>query len=370
MTSTPQEEDGLTRKQIQLGLVAIFAVYGTMSYFIQTMNIARPKIAADLNGMSLYSLAVSIPSLVGAFVTLVFGKLSDMYGRRIMLVISVTCCLIGTILGALSPNYIFLIVASAISALGTGSMIPLTFAVVGDIFPPQKRGKWIGLLRIPTGVFSLIGPTLGGWLVDNFSWRYIYWMALPFLVACLILVPLGVPSNINKETKRKIDILGCIFVAVASSTLIIGFSFAGDRYPWLSPQIIGLLVGSLLFWTLFLHTENRAKEPILDPLVLHNRSFLTIAVATLLSFFSNMGILMYFPMFLQGVQGISTTTSGQIITPFSVLLAFIGVPVGFLLSRGGKFKWMYVLGFGILTADMFAMTLFTEQTPIYLSVIA
>jgi MFS family permease len=127
---------------------------------------------------------------------------------------------------------------------------------------------------------------------------------------------------------------------------------------------------SLVFWIFFLRTENRAEEPILDPLVLRNRSFLTIAVATLLSFFSNMGIMMYFPMFLQGVQSISTTRSGQIITPYSVLLSFIGVPVGFLLSRGGKFKWMYVLGFGILTADMLAMALFKEQTPIYLSVVA
>jgi MFS family permease len=370
MTQALQTEYGFTRKQITLGLVAIFTVYGTMAYFIQTMNIARPKIAADLNGMSLYSLAVSIPSLVGAFVTLVFGKLSDMYGRRIMLIIAVTCCLIGTILGALSPNYIFLIVASAISALGTGSMVPLTFAVVGDLFPPEKRGKWIGLLRIPTGIFSLIGPTLGGWLVDNLSWRYIYWFASPFLVACLILVPLGIPSAVNPEAKRKVDVLGCVLVAIASSTLIIGFSFAGDKYPWASPHIIGLLLTSLLFWILFLHTENGAKEPILDPLVLRNRSFLTIAIATVLSFFSNMGILMYFPMFLQGVQSISTTISGQIITPFSVLLSFIGVPVGFLLSRGGKFKWMYVLGFGILTADMFAMTLLKEQTPMYWSVVA
>jgi MFS family permease len=293
-----------------------------------------------------------------------------MYGRRIMLIISVTYCLIGTILGAISPNYIFLIVASAISAIGTGSMIPLTFAVVGDLFPPEKRGKWIGLLRIPTGVFSLIGPTFGGWLVDNLSWRYIYWLALPFLAACLILVPRGIPSVVRSESKHKIDVRGCAWVAIASSTLIIGFSLAGDKYPWLSPHIIGLLLVSLVSWILFIHTENRAEEPILDPLVLYNRSFLTIAIATLLSFFSNMGIMMYFPMFLQGVQGISTTISGQIITPYSVLLSFIGVPVGFLLGRGGRFKWMYVLGFGILTADMFAMILFKEQTPIHLSVVA
>ncbi len=370
MSQSAQTEYGFTQKQVNLGLVAIFAVYGTMAYFMQTMNIARPKIAADLNGMSLYSLAVSIPSLVSAFVTLVFGKLSDIYGRRVMLLISVIFSLTGTLLGALSPNFIFLIVASMISALGTGAMMPLTFAVIGDLFPPEKRGKWIGLLRIPTGVFSLIGPTLGGWLVDNFSWRYIYWIALPLLVVCLLIVPKGVPALIHQGTKRKIDVLGCVLVAIASSTLIIGFSFAGDKCPWGSPQVFGLLLVSLVFWALFLRTENRVEEPILDPLVLHNRSFLTIATATLFSFFAQMGILMYFPMFLQGVQSISTMRSGQIITPYSVLMAFVGVPVGFLLGKGRKYKWMYVAGFGILTADMFAMTFFTEQTPILWSIVA
>ncbi len=369
MSQATQTEYGFTRKQINLGLVAIFAVYGTMAYFVQTLNIARPKIAADLNGMALYSLAVSIPSLVSAFVTLVFGKLSDIYGRRIMLMVSVIFCTIGTILGAISPNFIFLIVAGVVSALGTGSMMPLTFAVVGDLFPPEKRGKWIGMLNIPTGVFSLIGPTLGGWFVDNLSWRYLYWIALPLLVVCLLTVPVGVPSIINRGAKRKIDILGCILVAIASSTLIIGFSFAGDKYPWGSPQVIGLLVVSLLFWVLFLRTENRVDEPILDPLVLRNRSFLTVALATLFSFFGQMGIMMYFPMFLQGVQSISAMRSGQIITPYSVLMSFIGVPVGFLLGRTGKFKWMYILGFGILTADMFAILLFTEQTPVFWSIV-
>jgi MFS family permease len=370
MSQSPQTEYGFTQKQINLGLIAIFAVYGTMAYFVQTMNIARPKIAADLNGMSLYSLAVSIPSLVGAFVTLVFGKLSDIYGRRIMLLVSLVFCLIGTLLGAISPNFIFLIVAGVISALGTGAMVPLTFAVVGDLFPPEKRGKWIGLLRIPTGVFSLIGPTLGGWFVDNLSWRYLYWIAVPLLVVCLVIVPAGVPSVIRQAAKRKIDILGCVLVAIASSTLIIGFSFAGSKFPWGSPQTLGLLSVSLAFWILFLRTENHVEEPILDPLVLRNRSFLTVAVATLLSYFGQMGIMMYFPMFLQGVQSISTTRSGQFITPYSLFMAFVGVPVGFMLAKGGKFKWMYVVGFGILSVDISAMVFFTEQTPTLWSIVA
>jgi len=368
MAQTQQTEYGFTQKQINLGLIAIFAVYGSMAYFVQTLNIARPKIAADLNGMSLYSLAVSIPSLISAFVTLASGKLSDIYGRRIILHISVIFCLIGTVLGAISPNFIFLIATGAISAIGTGAMMPLTFAVIGDLFPPEKRSKWIGMLHIPTGIFSLIGPTLGGWFVDNLGWRYLYWIAVPLLIACLLIVPVGVPSIINQGAKRKIDVLGCVLVAIASSTLIIGFSLA-DKYPWASPQIIGLLAVSLVFWILFFRTENHVEEPILDPLVLRNRSFLTVAIATLFSFFGQMGIMMYFPMFLQGVQSISTTRSGQIITPYSVLMSFIGVPAGFLLAKSGKFKWMYILGFGILTADLFGIIFFTEQTPIFWSIV-
>lgn len=186
----------------------------------------------------------------------------------------------------------------------------------------------------------MIGPTLGGWFVDNLSWRYLYWIAAPLLIACVLIIPVGVPSIVNQGVKRKIDLRGCVLVAIASSTLIIGFSFAGTKYPWGSPQVIGLLLVSMVFWVLFLRTENHVEEPILDPLVLRNRSFLTVAIATLFSFFGQMGIMMYFPMFLQGVQSISTTRSGQIITPYSVLMAFIGVPVGFFLGRSGKFKWM------------------------------
>jgi len=219
-----------SRKQIVWGLVAIFAVYGTMAYSVQTMTIARPKIAADLDGLSLYAWSVSIPSLIMALVTIIFGKFSDMYGRRIMLMIALIASFMGTVLSALSPNFILLIVASAIAALGAGAMMPLVFAVVGDLFPPAQRSKWVGLLNIPLGVFTLIGPALGGFVVDTLNWRYLYWMAIPLLVVCLVTVPVGVPSRMNRDSKRKIDVKGCIFVALASSTTILGFSFAGKTF--------------------------------------------------------------------------------------------------------------------------------------------
>ncbi|NLT68359.1 MAG: MFS transporter [Acidobacteria bacterium] len=367
--SQEAQEYGFSRRQVTLGLVAIFAVYGTMAYFLQTLTVARPKMAADLDGMSLYAWAVSIPSLFSAFVTLIFGKLSDIHGRRIMLLVSVILLLVGTILSAISPTFTFLIFASVVVALGTGAMMPLVFSVVGDLFPPAQRGKWIGLLNIPVGFFALVGPTLGGWVTDNLNWRYLFWLSIPLLIVCLVTVPVGVPSIVNRGAKGKIDVLGCVLIAIASSATILGLSFAGTHH-WKSLEVLGLLSVSVIFWIAFFVAEARIKAPILDPAMFRNRAFVTVAVATLLSFFGQMAILMYFPMFLQGVQGISATVSGQIITPYSVLMAFIGVPVGFLLTKSRRFKWMYIVGFGILTADMFGIIFFTSETPVVWSVIA
>jgi len=346
-----------------LGLVAIFALYGTSAYFIHTLNIARPKMAADLDGMALYSWSISLPGLASAFVALIFGKFSDMYGRRIMLLVSLAFFLLGAIFCAVSPTFVLLIAANAVMRVGAGAVMPLCLAVIGDMFPLAERSKWIGLLHIPSGFFALVGPTLGGWFVDNLTWRHLYWMGVPILILCIILVPKGIPP-LAKKVAHKIDVRGMLLLAVASSATIIGFSFAGDKYPWASAQIIGLLGVALLFWILFIRAENEAEEPILDPQVFKNRIFLTVAISAFLSFFGQVGMMMYFPLFLQGVQGISAMVSGQIITPYSVLMAFIGVPVGFLLAKSKRYKWMYILGFSILTVDMFGLIFFTAETPI------
>ena len=353
-----------SKKQILWGLVAAFAVYGTMAYSVQSLNIARPKIAAALDGMALYGWSVSIPSLIMALVTIIFGKFSDMYGRRVMLMIALISAFVGTVMSALSPNFIFLIVASAIVALGAGAMMPLTFAVIGDLFPPEERGKWVGLLNIPLGIFTLTGPVLGGFIVDTLSWRYLFWLTLPLLAVCLVTVPIGVPSFKNRDSSRKIDIKGCIWAALASSTTIICFSFAGTTYPWLSVQIVGLLALSVVFWVVFLRIESGATEPVLDLAVLRNRTFRSVAVATFFSSFGTMGIMMYFPMFLQGVQSLSTTRSGFITIPFGFLAAFMGIPIGYMVAKSGRFKWMYLVGYGTLTASMFGLIFFNAGTPV------
>jgi MFS family permease len=201
----------------------MFAVYGTMSYFIETINVARPRMAADLDGMSLYAWSVSIPNLVSTFAALIFGKFSDIYGRGIMLEVSMGFALVGTVLSAISPTFVFLIAASVVAALGSGAMMPLAFSVVGDMFPPTKRSRWIGLLNIPAGVFAMVGPTLGEWFADNLSWRCLYWISLPLLIFCIVVVPIGIPP-VRSASRGKLDVAGCILVAIASSTTILGLS--------------------------------------------------------------------------------------------------------------------------------------------------
>ena len=189
----PQEHplpDGRDRKNVVFGLAAVFLVCMTMSYFIQALNIARPKIAATLDGMSLYAWSVSIPALVSAFTALIFGKLSDMYGRRIMFLLSVIFALLGTLLCIFSTSFVFLIAALAVASVGLGTSMPLGMAVLGDLFPPVERSKWIGLLNIPMGIAALCGPTLGGWFADTMGWSAVFWSIVPLLVLCLALVPL------------------------------------------------------------------------------------------------------------------------------------------------------------------------------------
>jgi MFS family permease len=346
------------------GLVAVFLLYGVLGYYIQALNIARPKIASAFDSIALISWSVSIPALIGAFVTLLYGKLSDMYGRRIIMLISIIFALIGNILAALSPNFYFLIAATTIASLGVGGMVPLIMAVVGDMFPPVKRSYWIGLLNIPMGIATFLGPYLGGKLPDTFGWSYVFWAAIPFFFIGLLLIPIGIPRLASSGIKHKIDYRGCLLAILASSTTIVGFSFAGDIYPWASLEIIGLLGISLVFWILFFQSESSAKEPILDPTVLRNRSFFTVAVSTFLSSFGQMAMMVYFPVFLQGVLGTSATLSGKVFTPFIAMMAFVGVPVGFLLGKTKRYKYLYIIGFAIATVQMFGTFLLTADSHI------
>lgn len=347
----------------RLELAAVFVAYFTSFFVLNGLNVAMPRIAADLNGMPNYAWAISIPALASAFVILIFGKLSDMYGRRILLLVSTGLIIIGAILCATSQTFALLIVALGILGMGQGAIQPLSFSVLGDMYAPAERSMWAGLLNISSGITALIAPTLSGWLVDNLSWRYIFWLDVPLALLAGMIVLIGLPVLAKRETHR-IDVKGSIYLALATSTMILGISWAGNTYAWASAQIIGLLGFSVVSWVLFLRAETKAPEPMLDPQVLTNRTFITASVTALISFFGITSIMVYYPLFLQGVQAHSATLSGKIITPFSVLMTIIGIPTGFLIAKTKRYKWMFVGGYGILTIVMFGMVALEADTPV------
>lgn len=369
----PQDKIGVENQQssaktVLLGLSAVFLTYFLTYLLILGLGIASPMIAADLNGMDLFAWAISLPALAMAFATMFFGKLSDMYGRRNMLLTSLSFFLVGSILAAVSQSFVFNIVARIINGLGLGALSALCFSVIGDLYAdPAKRSKWTGFLNISAGVAAAFGPVLVGIITDNLSWRYFFWITVPMAFVCMILVAIGVPG-LKERTEHKIDFTGAILLAVASSSMILGVSFT-DRRPWISFHVLGLLIISLVFWYLFISVERKAEEPILDPQVFTNRTFLIAAVAAFLSFFGFIGILNYFPLFLQGVQGTSAKISGAVMTPFSMLMAFMGVPAGLLIAKTKRYKWMLVLSYAVLTAAMVSLIFFNQKTPLWCGVV-
>jgi MFS family permease len=340
-----------------LPLAAVFIAYFTSFFVTNSLNIAMPRIVADMNGMAYYSWAISIPALATAIATLIFGKLSDMYGRRNILLAAAGFILIGAVLSAVSQTFVVLILTLSLLSLGQGVLPPLCFSVLGDLYTSSDRFVWAGLMNIPSALAAFFVPTLSGWIVDNVGWRYIFWLDAPLALLTAVIVMIALPTLVRRQT-HNIDVRGSVLLAVAASTMILALSWAGSTYAWSSIQILGLLSISVLFWIFFFLSETRHSEPLFDPHHLRNRTLVTASLAAVLSTFGITTIVVYFPLFLQGVLGLSATESGKILTPFTLLLAVMGIPAGLLIARTKRYKWMYLLGYAVLTMVMFTLVVF------------
>jgi MFS family permease len=359
--------DLLTKQRVAVGVTAVFITQFASYLFINARNIATPQIIAEFDGMALFPWLIALPALAGSASTLLFGKLSDMYGRRAILLASMVIFGVGLALSTQVTSMSLLVASATFMSIGHFPIIPLCFTAVGDLFSAGELAKWTGLLNLPTGVAALIGPVLGGFVAESlFGWRGLYWGTIPLLLVAGILVTVMLPKN-KPTINPKVDIWGTLVMVLATTTLILGFSSLG------TPSKLGvvaiLLVVSVVAWFGFMQIEKRAAAPILDPQVLFNRTFITAAIGSFLTCFVMLGITAYSPIFIQDVMRISPTISGSMQTPYTTIVAFIGIPAGFLLARTGKYKWIYKVGYVIVTLCMFAMWRFTADTPIWVYVL-
>jgi MFS family permease len=365
--SISAQQDPSTHPKIAIGVWAIFIAEFVSLLFANARNIVQPSMITEFHGLALFSWLIALPALAGAAATLLFGKLSDVYGRRGIMLLSIAIFTFGLAIAAMSTSMVFLVAATTFMTIGHFPIYPLCFAVVGDLFPSSQRAKWTGLLNIPIGFAALVGPVLGGAFAESiFGWRGLFWGTIPLILAAGGVVAFALPENAQK-VKPKMDVLGTVMMLAATTTLLLGFSWMGTPNRFWAGALQILV--SLVAWIAFIQIEKRAEAPILDPQVLFNRTFVTAAVAGLLSYFGIVTIQVYSPVFVQEVMAVSPTISGSMLTPFSTLFTIIGIPIGFLLAKTKKYRWMYNFGYAVAMLALLAMWRFTASTPIWVFVL-
>ncbi len=337
-------------------VIASVAVLLLLASLDQTIvSTALPTIVADLGGIEHLSWVVTAYLLSSTLVAPIYGKLGDLYGRRIVVIAAITLFLGGSALAGLSQSMLFLIVSRAIQGVGGGGLFVLALSIIGDVIPPRDRGKVQGVFA---GVFSLssvAGPLLGGWFVENLSWHWIFYINLPLGIVALIGFWFAFKPHSGKVA-HKIDYAGAVLLMVALGSLVLFTSLGGRTFAWSSPEILTMIGLAVIGLVAFVFVEARASEPVL-PLSLFRLN--VFAVTTGISFVlgvAMLGTVTFVPLYLQVAKGISPTISGLQMLPM-MFGTLVGSTVsGQLMTRTGRYKLQPIVGMVLLTAGMLALS--------------
>ncbi len=335
------------------------------------IGVAMPRIIAKLGGMDYYTWTITIYLLTSTVATILVGKLSDIYGRKPFILMGIGLFMFGAFLSGFSKDIFQLIFYRGIQGLGAGVIMSTAFTAVGDLYAPRERAKWTGVM---SGVFSLssvLGPVVGGYVVDHWSWHWVFWMFLPLGIVAFIMIWMLFPK-VERRPGESIDYFGSLFLTVTIVLLLLGFSWAGDgqgKYPWTSWQILSLFGGSAVALAIFTWIQTKVKSPVLPFTLFKNR---VVTVSNLVGFILGagmMGTMIYVPFFVQGVKGIPPSYSGYIMMPMSILMTVTTTLVGQIISKTGKYKKMAIAGLVTMTVGLLLLYLMDMNTPVYLVVL-
>ena len=345
----------LSRRRIAAVIVAVMLGMLLSAVDQTVVGTAMPRIIADLNGLSHYAWVATAYLLASTASMPIWGKLSDGFGRKRFFILGMLIFMGGSALCGQANGMTELIAFRALQGLGAGAMMPISQAIIGDIFPPAQRARWSGVLMSVFAVATIIGPLLGGWITDNYSWRWVFYVNLPVGVAALTAAAVALPGHVSLH-KHRIDYSGATLLVAAAVPLLLAFSWAGSEYAWSSWQIVSLFAFSAAMWLAFYLRELRAAEPVINPRLFQNSIFRVSALASMLQSAAMFGAIMFLPLFVQGVQGKSATNSGIILMPMMLGAMVTSIGAGQVLAKTGRYKWLVVAGFACVVAGAFLLS--------------
>jgi EmrB/QacA subfamily drug resistance transporter len=323
---------------------------------------ALPRIVANLGGLDHYAWVATSYLLASTVSIPIYGKLSDIYGRRIFFITGMVIFLIGSALSGTSQDMTQLIIYRGIQGLGAGALMPIAIALIGDIFPPAERGKWQGLITAVFGLATIVGPILGGAITDNWGWRWVFYVNMPVGAIAILTAGFVLPKTLRR-VHHTIDYAGVAALVAFAVPLLLAFSWAGTQYAWNSWQVIGLFIFSAVMLVIFTLIEMRAVEPIISPRLFKNSIFTISTIAMFLLSAGMFGAILYLPLFVQAVSGNTATNSGIVLTPMMLGFMFSSVVGGQILSRTGRYKLLAMFGFAAASVGMFLLSRMNATIP-------
>lgn len=352
MTSAPAL---VSRRQLRAILTALMLTLMLAALDQTIVATALPTISSDLGGLDSLSWVVTAYLLAATASTPIWGKLSDLHGRKLMLQVAVAVFVAGSALAGISQDLPQLVVTRAIQGLGGGGIMVLVLAVIADLVPPRQRGRYAGVFGAVFGLASILGPLLGGYFTQHLTWRWIFYINIPLGIAAFAVLAavLHLPA---RHERKPIDWTGAILLVVGVVMTLLALVWADHPFSWHSPQILGLFVGGLVILTVFVLYELRAPEPLVNMNLFRNPVFRLSSAVGFIVGFTMLGSIIFLSVYLQVVGGASPMQAGLQLLPFMVGILVTSVASGRLITRTGRYKVYPIVGTATATLGLLLLS--------------